>query len=823
MFSIYSRWTLCFLLWTTLATAGPDHTYTAVRCTTQPKIDGKLNDPVWLTAFVAGDFLQNEPVQDAPVSQRTEVRILYDDASIYVCAMLYDTHPDSILHQLGDRDQVMDINADVFRLGFDPYNARIDGYVFDLSASGVQGEQFGKDNSFDAVWESAVALNDSGWSLEIRIPWSQLRFPDQSEQVWGLQFARQIRRYREYDQWSPVRRDLRNPLVDWGTLIGIRDVKPPLRLTLTPYLSFVDQRSPAYVGGEVDHYENAYSYSGGADLKLGLNESFTLDMTLLPDFSQVQSDSRIRNLTAFEQIFEERRPFFKEGTSLFSTGGLLYSRRIGKTPTYFYSVVDSLGAGEELVKNPTTARLLNATKLSGRTVKGLGIGILNAVTGNTYAEIKKIDGQRRRVLTEPLTNYSVVVLDQQLKNNSRVWFANASTLREGSYRDADVWSAGTLLENKSHSIRLTSSYANSLVFEQDAEKRSSLSSGHQALFKLEKISGNFQFGGSGEFGDSRFDKNDLGVNFLNNYSEANLFSSYNLYKPFLNFFREGNASMWLSRGGRLNRGNEQTFLMVGSDVFLLTNSMFGIFLNGGTSLANSRDWFEPRVENRYYLVPRNSWFNSYFSSNYNKPLAVDFGINSDWSDSIGQNGYGIFLKPIIRFNDHFSMNLGTDYYRTWHDRGFCTFDSLGGPVFGRRNIRTLTNTISSSYQFSPLMSLTLNVRHYWSQGIYDRYYSLLEDGGLEEYATLLDGSLPFAADFNSNYFNVDLVFNWVFAPGSQFLVTYKNQIYSDDNTVTLAYSDNLRNTLRDPQTNSIAIKVLYFLDYERVTSRRRKG
>ena len=801
-----------------------DRVYRAERISSYIKIDGKLNDEAWLSAAVADSFVQNEPEFNGPVYQRTTFRIVYDNSSIYIGAMLYDTSPDSILHQLGNRDEVMRINSDVFRLEFDTYNKRIEGYAFELSASGVQGESYKEDRSFDAVWESATTLTDSGWMAEMRIPYSALRFPDQNEQVWALQFTRIIRRNREYDQWSPVRRDLRNPLVDWGTLVGISNIDPPLRLSLTPYLSYYLENSPTYVGGEIDHYENSYSYSGGADLKLGINESFTLDMTLLPDFSQVQSDNKIKNLTAFEQIFEERRPFFMEGTALFNTGKLFYSRRIGRTPTYFFSVLDSLNPGEELLRNPNTARLVNSTKLSGRTNGGLGVGLMNAVTGNTYAEIRQIDNRVRRVLTEPMTNYNIFVLDQQLKNNSSIWMINTSTIREGKNRDANVFSAGTLLENKKHSLRLTSRYANSRVNEwqmEDNTEQKSLKNGHQFSMVLEKISGKWQYGGVAEYGDKNFDKNDLGFIFVNDYSTTNLFGSYNLFNPFWKIFRQGSIDAWINRDGRWSRNNELTSLAAGNNLFLLFNNMWSYFHSVGTNLVNGRDWFEPRVYGRYYEVPKNSWVDFSFSSNYNFPIAFDWGFNHNWSKELGQKSFGYFINPMIRFNDHFSMKLNNEYQQNTNDRGFCTFDSIGAPVFGRRDVKTLTNTINARYQFNPNMSISLNVRHYWSQGDYDEYYNLLEDGTVEVYPESSPGELPFNTDFNSNFFNVDLVYNWVFSPGSTFLVTYKNSISNEDDNVLINYNDNLRNTLQSPQTNSIAIKILYFLDYERVTTRRR--
>lgn len=206
---------LFLLVLQTVATYASDRSYEAHRLQGIVRIDGKLTDPAWQLADIASKFIQNEPLPDAPVSQQTEVRMLYDDNALYIAAMLYDSAPDSILHQLSDRDRFWGVNADQFRIGFDTYHKQQEGYVFALSAAGVQSESFNNDDAFDAVWESAVQLTDSGWSLEIRIPYSQLRFPEVPEQTWGLQFARMIRRTREYDQWSPVRRDIQNPLLDW--------------------------------------------------------------------------------------------------------------------------------------------------------------------------------------------------------------------------------------------------------------------------------------------------------------------------------------------------------------------------------------------------------------------------------------------------------------------------------------------------------------------------------------------------------------------------------------------------------------------------------
>lgn len=815
-----TRLLLSGLVVLSLVAGATDRVYTTQRTNNRIRIDGRLDEADWRNASVAGDFIQNEPVQDAPVTQRTEVRLIYDNTSLYIGAVMFDTHPDSILHQLGKRDVVMDLNADGFRIGLDTYNKRQEGYVFDLSCSGVQGDMFNMDPSFDAVWESATQLTDSGWVAEIRIPYSAIRFPEEENQTWGLQFSRLIRRNREYDQWSPVRKDLRNPMIDWGTLTGLNDLHPPVRLSLTPYLAFTDQNEPIYnTNEELDHFENSYSYGGGADLKLGMNESFTLDVTLLPDFTQVQSDNKIKNLTAFEQIFDENRPFFKEGTSLFETGKLFYSRRIGRTPELFYSVSDSLQPGEELVRNPNTSRLINCAKVSGRTNGGLGIGIINAVTGNTYATARSAAGSERKILTEPLTNYSIFVLDQLLKNNSRVWFVNTNTMRDGSWRDANVYSGGFALENKVHSLRLTSRYAQSDIWEYtevDSNDNKTRKTGRQFSMNLEKISGEWQYGSVFEFGDRNFDKNDLGYIFINDYSTANLYGSYTKYNPFWTIFRYGTINGWIDRSGRWSRNNELTSFGFGGNTFLLFNNNWSFSTNYFNMAVEGRDWFEPRVDGRYYRTPSNSGLSFDCSTNYNRPLAFNYGYYVNWSKDISMHEQGAFLEPRIRFNDHLFMRWKCDVIFIRNGQGFATFDQNGEPVFGQRDIQTVINRITASYQFNPNLSLSVIGRHYWSQGTYKQYYNLEDDGSLSDYPQ----PYSFNADFNTNYFNADVVFNWIFSPGSSFIVTYKAQLYQDGSNTQRPFIENLTSSLREPQTETFSIKALYFLDYERVTHRR---
>lgn len=819
---------LLFLLIISVSTGrATDHStkvYHANRLLSSIRIDGVLDDSGWSTGEVAEEFIQLEPSQGFPVSQKTLVRLLYDDKNLYVCAMMYDSSPDSIFLELGNRDEGSNLNSDAFRLGIDPYNTRQTGYVFEVTVSGVQSESYNDDLSFDAVWESATQIRNDGWSMEMRIPYSAIRFPAKENQIWGLQFARLIRRNREYDQWSLTPKEVQNRMMYWGTMEGMHGVSPPLRLSLTPYFSIYAENSPVFSSDGFEGYENSYSYSGGADLKIGLDERFTLDVTLLPDFSQVQSDNKVKNLTAFETIYEERRPFFKEGTDLFSKGNLFYSRRIGRTPELFYDVPSKLEDGEKIDQNPDKARLINATKISGRTDHGLGIGILNAVTNTTYATIQRADGSKRKIVTEPLSNYNIIVLDQQLKNNSKIFLTNTNVLRDGPARDANVTSSEISLENKKNTYRVRGGYSMSRVYKnefnsslQQHEKKVSV--GNQYFTSLDKIQGISQYGISYEVTDRKYDKNDLGYNFRRDYSTTNLYYTYYKFNPFWKHFKYGYISFWLNRQGRLSDSNRQINLEAGTNIFLLFNSNWSIYSDFGSSLARGRDYYEPRVEGMYFLSPYYHWGSINITTNYNKRLAFDFGTRGNIADMISYKAYGYYIIPRLRISDKWSVSLYYYYDKYENDLGFVNFaDSYNArPVFGRRDITTIVNTLSTRYLFKNDMSLSLSARHYWSQGKYDLFYSLRDDGGITQ--STWDGN----ENFNSNYLTADLVYNWQFAPGSFFVITYKNQIFKDNADTFQGYFRNFSGSIDEAQSNSISLKLLYYLDYQTIQRKKRRA
>lgn len=422
-----------------------------------PKIDGVLNDVAWQNAPIATHFVERQPNNGRPIpdSLRTEVKIVYDDLGIYFGATMYDPQPEKILKELTERDDIG--NDDFFFILLNGYNDRQQSLQFIVTAAGVQYDAKmtteSEDPSWNAVWYSAVQINEEGWVAEIFIPYSELRFPDKNIQLWGLNMEREVRRSRTRYTWSPVNNAIGSYSIYDGEIHGIENIKPPTRLSFQPYVS-------AYVNDLEGKTETVFN--AGMDVKYGINDAFTLDLVLVPDFGQSKFDAAVLNLSAFETQYKENRPFFTEGTELFSKGNLFYSRRIGGYPTGEAELTEN-----EIITNyPTSINLLNALKISGRTSKNLGIGVFNAITKRTYAQIKNTKSQEtRETLIEPLTNFNILVLDQRFGDNSSISFVNTNVLREGEYRDANVTGLYTDLTNKRNTYSLSTDLTGSWVME----------------------------------------------------------------------------------------------------------------------------------------------------------------------------------------------------------------------------------------------------------------------------------------------------------------------------------------------------------------------
>ena len=775
---------------------------------TPPKIDGLIVEEVWQKAAIASDFKQNTPHPDQPPTKKTEVKLVYDNEAIYIAARMYD-NPDSIFNYLTERDEVG--NADFFFVAFNNYRDGINGEGFIVMPSGVQLDTKytadGESIDWDAVWESATHLDDLGWTVEMKIPFSALRFPEVEKQTWWINFGREIRRNRERSYWSNVSPTVDGFLTQSGVLQGIENIKSPTRLFFFPYASSYVEHNSANGGSD------SYSFNAGMDIKYGLNDAFTLDMTLIPDFGQARFDNQVLNLSQFEVQFNENRQFFTEGVELFNKAGLFYSRRIGGTPYRYFQLESALDSTDEIVDNPPQGQLLNATKISGRNKNGLGIGFFNALENKEEAEIKNTEtGEKRRFTTNPLTNYNVIVLDQVLRSNSFLTFTNTNVTREGEARDANVSKLDLKLADKKIRYAVLGDYAQSFVFNEN----NTTSSGHKWSAGVEKISGNFLFGVNREVISDEYNPNDLGFQTINNITRDYAFGQFVNYKPKnFNFWRHTFDAVY----ERLYKPSEFVNLASTWSTVYGMKSFHAFGLNAGVEPINTNDFFETRSFEQYYKYPKNFWYGGFFSSDYSRVFAGDIRLQHRVFDEENRFYNRVFLSVRLQPNDR--IFFVTDYTKekSNNEIGYAgtsnLFASPDSILLGRRDIDVHVSAIRASYIFNNKMALKLDLRHYWSTATYDKLYDLNPDNG-----DLIDigNERADVAEIQSNNrsfnaFNIDLGFSWRFAPGSDINVVWKNIISYSGDPMERNYFRDLDQTLAAPQINNLSIKVLYFIDY----------
>jgi len=783
---------------------------TAIRSTDKITIDGRLEEPGWMQAPPAGDFTTYSPTMGQPATQKSEVRIIYDNRAVYFGAMLYDAAPDSIMRELTKRDNFGSANIDKFRITLNPYNDGQNLFHFEVTAANVQGDYkkgatemehdggFGHgDYSWNAVWKSAVRITEEGWTLEVEIPYAALRFPRQDIQTWGINFQRTVRRSREITTWNPVDRSFSED-DQVGILNGIRSIRAPLRLELYPFAAAYYEIAPEASG---------FSWAGGMDLKYGINEAYTLDMTLIPDFGQRKSDKIILNLTPYEVKYSENRQFFTEGMELFNKSDLFYSRRIGKQPINYYDAWNAVDDGETLLENPSEAKLINATKISGRNSRNLGIGFFNAMTANTYATIQTGDGDTRKYLTDPFTNYNMIVADQIIGRNSYVNFSNTNAFTPSTTRMANVSSVTTRLMDRNNRYGINGSVAGDVIWDSLKGKPST---GYSATIGLGKYGGSFTYGYNLALVNDTYNPNDMGYLKRNNYINHDLSLSYRVLEPVW-IFNSINGSLGFQYSEIYNpRAYYGLTGNLSAHFLFLDYSDFRLSLEGSPFVTH--DYYEPRVEGRFFESPAYYYLSLRGSSDYRRKLAFDAGLGF-WDNLMNEHGYEGNFGPRVRFNDRFTIYPSIAFSQKYNDRGFASLPNPDSIFFGRRDVRTITNSISGSYVFNNKMALSLVFRHYWSEVNYLQYYLLNEDGTLADYP-----DYPGNGDLNFNFFTIDLEYAWNFAPGSYLTAVWKNNISQSkavDNELFLSYWDNLHNTILAPQTNSFSIKASYYLDYQK--------
>jgi hypothetical protein len=381
-----------------------------------PAVDGRLDDPAWENAVFFSNFRQKEPNEGGTPSQRTEVAFLFDGDALYVGARLFSDDPGSITAQVTRRDDAG--NSERIEVSLDPYMDRRTAYTFAVTAAGVRLDWYhpdddvqSRDATFDPVWEARTSVDSEGWTAELRIPFSQLRFNPALDNVWGLNVSRFIPNLNEEIHWVVVPRTETGWASRFGALQGIESQGTSRPVELLPYGASSAEVTPESLRSAANPFEEATDFGGrvGLDLKLGLGSNFTLDATVNPDFAQVEADPAQVNLSAFETFFTERRPFFTEGSQLFggSGPGYFYSRRIGSAPNG--------PAQGDFVDRPSSSTILGAAKITGRSSSGFSLGVLGAVTDREFArtfDLEAVAFDRSEVA--PATSYGVVRAQQEV-------------------------------------------------------------------------------------------------------------------------------------------------------------------------------------------------------------------------------------------------------------------------------------------------------------------------------------------------------------------------------------------------------------------------
>lgn len=766
-------------------------------------IDGRLDEAAWEEAEVVSAFRQFDPQEGAPASQQTEVQVLYGPNSLYIGARLYDDQPTLIERTLGRRDELN--RADWFLVSIDSYFDRRTAYVFGINAAGVQydairaggggggGPLPGADPSWDAIWYASVRVMPDGWSVEMRIPYSMLRFSEADEQTWGIHFMRRIPRRGEQAEWPLVPRTERSNLVaQFGLLTGLQQVAPRRNVQLRPYT--VAQLQSEEDASAPNTATRNTSIDAGLDVKVGLGPNITLDATFNPDFGQVESDPAVLNLTAFETVFEERRPFFVEGSQIYAfsagPGNLLYTRRIG--------------AADPIV---------GAAKVSGRTGSGFSFGVLGATTGDDF---------------DPSRHYGVARASQQVGTFSSVGGiltafdapAAGEDARRRSISSGTDWDVRLL--NNRFGIEGFAAVTHRRLQVDDADAETGFAGKVWVRRRQGVLTG---FVGLDVFGD-QFNPNDMGLLRENNFVAVlnQLAYEINGGQPFGPFLRAGAEAFTIQRFSYEDGRNLGLNVDVGSEWTLRGFQQVEVAAEvqrpfGGYDLFETRGlgpWNAPTtvdIGGEFETDERRTWqVEPEVSLGFQEGggRAVEIGVRGDWNVgtrlSLSLNVEGEREDDVLAWSSNESFrqqeagwDIGRESRspRSLGPEGFVAFDDGGQlqallsrvdpfglpeppnvyfvPVFGRRDSRAMDATLRSTVTFTPALSLQLYGQLFVARGRYDQFQILQTPDDLAAF-----DAFPKRDEFAFSSVQANVVMRWEYRPGSTLFVVWTHNRNAED-------------------------------------------
>ena len=742
---------------------------TAVRVPRAPVLDGKLDDPAWaLAAAPVTDFRQTDPEEGKPASESTAVLVVYDDHAIYVGARLFDSDPRRIAKRLVRRDA--DSQSDEFRVLFDSYHDHRTAYRFVVNPAGVKSDLFWgddggfSDDSWDPVWEAAVVVDSLGWTAEIRIPFSQLRFSHAPEQVWGVRFVRWIQRKQEFDMFPFVGKTQTGLASRFAHLLGLRDIPAPRRLELLPYsVGRGTYHEPVAAANPFDE-RSRYFGGAGLDVKYGITSNLTVDAAFNPDFGQVEIDPAFVNLTAFEQFLPERRPFFIEGRDIFTFGGnggglnsfggtpqFFYSRRIGRPPQ---GAPTSPGQFADVPDNTT---ILGAAKLSGKTTSW-SLGVLEALTARERAAVvDTTTGARHSDEVQPLTNHFVgrlrrdfpggdthlgflaTAVNRQLDAPALLFLRRAAyaagmdllhRFGKSTYTLA-VSLGASYIRGDTTAIQAAQLFSNRYFQRPDAHSfhydpsRTSLAGLTGDLY-VNKVAGNWLWGLAGSTTTPGFEVNDIGFQRRVDRISGAAYAGYHWTKPG-RVFRESSAFLSMGPSWNYDLDNIQK---------AFTAFAFGTFRNFwgyNASVAYSARALDDRLTRGGPLAATPAAWNAFTEvfSDLRRPVSFDASVSYSWNDA---DGWTLDLTPSVqvRPSGAVSFSLGPEYvvgrdaaqYVTQVSDPTATATLGARYVFAELAQHSVNVALRLNVTFSPILSFQLYAQPFVFTGAYTQFKEL---------------------------------------------------------------------------------------------------
>lgn len=813
-------------------------TYTTAQIVGEPPvIDGLLNDPAWeQVAWGGGDFRQRNPDKGKPATVQTKFKILYDAKNVYVIFRCYDPEPQKIVRRMSRRDS---FEGDMVEINFDSYYDKRTAFSFTASVSGVKGDEYVSNNGdnwdsgWDPIWYLKTSIDGEGWIAEMKIPLSQLRFTDLPELTWGINIMRIFFRNQERSQWQYIPPDAAGFVHLFGELKGIKGVRPQKQLEIQPYVvakteSFEEEPGNPYVTGRSSDIDF------GLDAKIGITSDITLDLTVNPDFGQVEADPSQVNLTAFELFFQERRPFFIEGNntlnfpvSPFNSNNLFYSRRIGRAPQ---GEIDTDEHGEDDVSeyheqnNRTT--ILGAAKLSGKNKHGFSWALLESVTANEYAETDSL-GHRSKHLIEPMTNYFVARAQQDInKGNTIVGGMFTATNRDVKDTQLDwlhdaaysggidfthhwkkrtyyVGGKGFMSHVQGSTEAITNTQESSeRYFQRPDNDHTELNPNRQSLtgsggqLVAGKKAGDIVFDLGVNWQSPELELNDIGFLSQTDYITQWFWMQYRVLEPKgITRWQRYNINQWreydfgfrnLNVGYNTNAHFEfKNFWQLGGGVTYTVKSASNADLRGGPTIrypGGLYSWIYAQTD------PRKKFY-AFFSPE------VGFG-NSDYQQNINLNAEFTY-RPVNAFN----ISIAPSFSVFKNQLQYVTTQAVTDEdkyVVANINQTTARIVVRMTYMLTPNLSIQYYGQPFGTSGKYSNY-KYVTNASASSYN---DRFVPFPADimtqttdlcsvdenndgvvdytfdrpdFNFGQFRSNMVLRWEYIPGSTFFLVWTRE------------------------------------------------